>query len=294
MVYADSEGMIWIGYVGGNLDRLDPLTNTFTHYFHDDKDAGTLNGSPVMDILMAHDGTLWVGTSGGLDRLNKGSTRFVHYRNESENKKSLTANFVNVLFEDSKGTLWVGTEGFIWVTPKAVGGGLNRMESDGTFTQFVHDPKDPTSLGSNHVTAIFEDSRGVFWVGTDGDNGLYTLDCKSGKFQRHEYDAVHPSKLSRPPLLADEWHRETDIVTFIREDHNGHIWIGTLWAGLTRYDPVAEKVTRYNNSNGYPDGSSWNGFVSKDGVLWVCNVEYRWTAHQRLGRFEGVRLFFGF
>jgi len=120
---------------------------------------------------------------------------------------------------------------------------------------------------------MFEDSRGVFWVGTSGD-GLHTLDRKTGRFERHTYDPAKPDKLSRPRLkIEDQFAYENDQVTFILEDGVGSIWIGSMWTGLNRYDPVTKKITHYESSNGFPDHGSWNAYQSRDGVLWITTQE---------------------
>ena len=79
-------------------------------------------------------------------------------------------------------------------------GGLNRFDRNtGTFTRYLNDPKNPHSLINNKVRAIFEDSRGTFWVGTSGD-GLHTMDRETGSFERHLYNPAKPDELSRPKL----------------------------------------------------------------------------------------------
>ncbi len=83
---------------------------------------------------------------------------------------------------------------------RQMNGGLNKLnKKTGKFTRYLHDEKDPHSLIDNRVRAIFEDSRGNFWVGTAGD-GLHTMDRAKGTFERHLYDPSHPDKLSRPPV----------------------------------------------------------------------------------------------
>lgn len=269
-VHADKDGMIWIGFGDGGIDRYDPSINVFTHFEHDESNKGSVNNGSVMALLTDRNGTLWIGTSHGLDQFNKVSGSFTHYNHEPDNPRSLSCNFVSTLYEDRDGVLWVGTAGLHWEIPAPSEGGLNRMDEDGGFVRYMHDPNDDHSLISNKVNAILEDSRGVFWVGTAGD-GLHTLDRATGKFERHTWDPAHPEKLSRTPHEDTPWFNATDVITFIVEDHSGVIWFGTLWAGICRYDPATRTITRYNRSNGYDDNTSWNAFVSREGLLWLSS-----------------------
>jgi len=272
VVLADDKGLIWVGFTGHGLDRFDPVTNTFTHYRHDEANKKSLADGAVMDVLRDKNGTLWVATTDGLDRFDEKIGEFIHYKNDPNNPRSLSCNFVSKLYEDSHGVLWVATAGFPWVSPDPTVGGLNRMEPDGGFKRYMNDPKDPNSLISNKVLSVFEDSRGVFWVGTGGD-GLHTMDRQTGRFTRHLYDPKHPEKLSRSILTEDKTFRNFEVVTFITEDLNGDVWIGALTSGLTRYNPETQKVSRYRNVNdyGYFDGTTWYAFVSRDGVLWISD-----------------------
>ena len=53
-----------------------------------------------------------------------------------------------------------------------------------------------------------------------------------------------------------------------------NIWIGTYCEGIIRYDPVTRKTTHFLNDiinvNGFPDSTTWAGFVSRDGTLWIA------------------------
>ncbi len=139
----------------------------------------------------------------------------------------------------------------------------------------MHNEKDPNSLIDNRVRAIFEDSRGTFWVGTAGD-GLHTMDRAKGVFDRHPYDPLHPDRLSRPPL------RKTipygfDHITFITEDNKHRIWIGTFEGGINIYNPATQKISHYESDSGsnekLKDNHFWSVFKTKDDILWVSTWE---------------------
>jgi signal transduction histidine kinase/ligand-binding sensor domain-containing protein len=267
-IYADAKGFIWIGFGDNGLDQFNPATGIFKHYRNVDSDPGSLAGNSVSCILKDSKGRLWVGTNNGLDYLDDKTGKFIHYQNTPGNPRSLSSNVVNTIYEDRAGTIWIGT-GFSWFKKDPLDGGLNRMEPDGSFTRFMHDPKDPKSLINNKVRAIFEDSRGIFWVGTNSD-GLHTMDRTFGKFERHRYNPDKPDQLSRPPLTPEDMN---DPITFIREDANGAIWIGTRGGGINRYDTLTKKITNYINSNGFPDRSGWFAFKSSDGVFWISTED---------------------
>ncbi|HEX6892182.1 MAG TPA: two-component regulator propeller domain-containing protein, partial [Chryseolinea sp.] len=272
VVYADDDGIIWVGFAGHGLDALNPSTNTFTHYRHDEKNKQSLAEDGVNAILKDSQGRVWVATGRGLDQLDPATGIFKHYQHDPANERSISTDYVSNIYEDRQGVIWVATAGYPWASRDPEEGGLNRLEPNGTFTRYKHDPKDEHSLISNKVLSLYEDSRGTFWVGTAGD-GLHTMDRKTGRFERHRYDPAQPLKLSRPPVKIDSYWGDVDIISFITEDRSGAIWIGTMWAGLTRYDPGSGMVTRFSKSNGYPYDNSWNGFVSSDGVLWIATQE---------------------
>jgi signal transduction histidine kinase/ligand-binding sensor domain-containing protein len=268
-IYADDQGLIWIG--GDGLDQYNPKTGIFRHFTHNDHDISSITNGGVYAILKDHRGNIWVGTDNGLDRLDQNTGKFIHYRNDSSNSKSLSNNTVNAIYEDKKGVLWIGT-GIQWSGING-DGGLNRMDSVGAFTRYLHDPKNPNILLSNKIRSIFEDSRGNFWVGTSGD-GLHTMDRDKETFERHLYNPKHPNQLSGP-ILHPGPRAGAEGITYIYEDKTGAIWIGSYLEGLSRYDAVTKEMTRYKIGNGFPDSTTYRGFISKDGTLWVAADDSR-------------------
>jgi len=269
---ADTTGIIWIGFYGTGLDRFDPEAGTFTHYRNHPGDPTSLSNDTVASVVMDHEGNLWVGTYGGLDYFDQKTGNFTHYAHSDNDPASLSCNKIRTIYEDRERTLWVGTG-----NPFANNddGGLNRFNrKTGKFTRFMHNPSNSQTIINNKVRAIFEDNRGVFWVGTAGNDGLLTMDRSKGVFERHLYDPKKPEQLSRPPVKKDD---KFDHITFITQDGKGAIWIGTFSQGILQYDPETQGLTHYtsneNKGSGYKDDSGWCALVSRDGVFWMSTQE---------------------
>ena len=67
----------------------------------------------------------------------------------------LSQGMVRSILQDRTGFMWFATKD-----------GLNRYDGY-TFKVFRHDPQDSTSVRDNHIHKIFEDSKGLLWVGTN-------------------------------------------------------------------------------------------------------------------------------
>ena len=60
--------------------------------------------------------------------------------------------------------------------------------------RFRHDPRFPTSLGDDRVTALLHDSDGVLWAGTVA-GGLNRFNPATGRFIRFQHDPDNPITL---------------------------------------------------------------------------------------------------
>ncbi len=274
-LYAGSKGNIWIGSKQNGLDSFEPETETFTHFRHNKADPTSLSSNVINAILEDRNGTLWVGTYNGLDTLNRKTGKFAHITNNSEAGLALNHENIKVIYEDKEGTIWIGS-GNSFGTQNPLLHGLYKFDKKTRkITRFKHNEKDETSLIDNRVRAIFEDSRGVFWIGTAGD-GLHIMDRKKGTFERCLFDPKKPNKLSRPPVNIHAQYA-VDHITFINEDMQGCIWIGTYAAGINRYNPNAKKIehfgTKGNGSNKLDKDDFWGMLKTKDNLLWASGWE---------------------
>jgi signal transduction histidine kinase/ligand-binding sensor domain-containing protein len=261
---ADSSGNIWLPVRDG-IDKINSATGGITHY--------TMKSSFGDAIIVDRTNNIWVGGQDGIYQFNPTTGKSVYYMHNDRDSTSIGGGVVRVLYEDKEGTIWAGNG---YPFDQSNEGGLNKLDkATGRFTRYKNHPADPHSLAHDHVRALLEDSRGEFWVGTQGD-GLQILNRKTGAFERLSYDAAHPEKLSRPPIQKGD---TVDHITFIREDITGSIWIGTYHQGITRYDPATKKITRFKNdmysagSCSFHDSTTWTAFTSRDGTLWIA-TEY--------------------
>jgi signal transduction histidine kinase/ligand-binding sensor domain-containing protein/DNA-binding response OmpR family regulator len=222
----DSYGDLWIGTWEGGLNRFDKKSRTFHHYHNDPANPGSVGSNYVFSIFEDSSRKLWVSAFyEGLDLYDRESDSFIHYRRDASNPKAIGHNRVFTMYEDSKKNMWIGTEG----------GGLIHMQKDQydepVFTSYRYNPNDPSSLSSNLINAIYEDSRNNLWVGTWA--GLNKFDYQTRTFKAFRKENG----------LAD------NVVYGIIEDGDGNLWVSTN-QGISKFDPVNVKIENYNTADG--------------------------------------------
>jgi signal transduction histidine kinase/ligand-binding sensor domain-containing protein len=98
-------GKLWVGTWGGGLSYFDPETESFTTFRHREADSATLASDVIRSLLVARDGTMWVGTNGGLCRFDRKKRTFTTFREE----QGLPNNVIYAVQEDADGRLWIST-----------------------------------------------------------------------------------------------------------------------------------------------------------------------------------------
>ena len=92
-------------------------------------------------------------------------------------------------------------------------------------------------LSQNTGRVLFQDSRGLLWVGTQ--DGLNRYDGYN--FLVYEHNPLDPNSLS------------DNFIFSIAEDDDGFLWVGTNGGGLNRFDPKTDKFFRYQNDPDEPN-----------------------------------------
>ncbi len=273
-IYADRKGNLWIGSFENGMYRLNPETGDIDWFQHEKGNPASIRSDSIRAIIESRDGIIWIGTGNGLDSFDPQTGEFSHIDKPTVAGRNLSIEHIRTLYEDNDGTIWIGCGSpFPGDDIAQKPGGLYKLDRNtGEITHFQHMEGDEHSLADNRVRAIFEDSRGTFWIGTAGD-GLHIMNREKGTFQRLPYDPKNPEKLSRPPVKND-FNYADDHITFITEDVDGFIWIGTFCNGLNRYNPTTKTVEHFGEneqaSHNIVYDNLWAFTKTRDNLLWVC------------------------
>jgi len=236
-VYADREGVLWIGTYDGGLNRLDRAAGTLTVYRFDPANRDSLSSDVVEAVYEDSSGDLWVGTERGLDRFDAQTGRFLH----SWGMTPLPTEPVLTIGEDPAGNLWVGT-------------GANLYRFDRTIGSFR--PYAQLGLSVPTVTSLDAEGSGVLWVGTAG-GGVARWDGTGFESFGHQADDLYT--LSSDYVVSVYAGPSVDPV----------IWVGTDAAGLNRLDPATGQVTRYGRAEGLPGERVGCIVADEQGLLWL-------------------------
>jgi len=227
--YSDKSNLIWLGTFGGGVNKIN-LNKKFKTYSHDPSDINSVSHNMIRAIYQDSGKNIWVGTLGnGLNLLNKEKNKFEHFTADNSTT-SISNNIITSIWEDNEKNIWVGT----W------GGGLNKIKFGvkpnkehyiQNITYFLNNPNNDYSISSNIIQAIFQDSKGNIWVGTE--SGLDKYQKTNNRFIRYANQTDDINSLSDNRIQSK----------CIIEDKHGNIWVGT-WRGLNRIS-----IPQKNNSN---------------------------------------------
>jgi len=101
-IHEDKEGQLWIGTVGGGLNKFNRNKERFTRYQSDPKNPQSLSSNEVVSIYEDKNGIFWLGTwKGGLNKFDKKTGQFTSYQHDDKNPDSIAFNDVYTIYEDS-------------------------------------------------------------------------------------------------------------------------------------------------------------------------------------------------
>lgn len=289
----DREHVLWIGTWGGGLAKFDPATIRFRLHRHRDDDPHSLNARPITGLAEDGAGRLWVSTPVGLNRRREASGGRALFDRFGLADGLLDEN-VSSIFTDRGGTLWISTRfgGLHTLSPQECGAEHPRFVAlknqpshplasladrisamtqgrDGVIWFATRNrgvaawdgsklrvyPNDPS--GSAGCWAIFEDSQGVVWAGSEYGLGRFARDRDTFEWFRKRGDSSMDVSGS--------------AVSAIVEDSRHNLWIGTRDGGLSRYDRKTARFEHYREKNGLASDLIATMLVDDRNVLWIAH-----------------------
>lgn len=161
--------------------------------------------------------------------------------------QGLSMNFITCIAQDRQGFIWVGTSD-----------GLNKYDGY-KFTVYRNNPRIVGSISNSTIMTVYEDKRGVLYIGTD-NGGLNVYDREKDRFTSYQNDPNNPKSI------------HSNRVTTILEDRQGALWIGTE-KGLDHFDRKTKTFTHHtheaNNSNSVTYDMIRALVEDKQGNLWI-------------------------
>ncbi len=205
---------------------------------------GVEHGLPstrVYEVVSDRSGFLWVATAEGLARYD--GVAFEVWRHDPSDPRSLPANDVQTVFVDREDRVWLGT----------VDGGLSMLDDTRRAVRTWRGGEG--GLSGTDVWAIAQGPDGAIWAGTF-NGGLNRLDPATGQLGTLRHRADDPESIA------------TDIITNLRLDRRGRLWIGTS-AGLGVLD-LAAKADGSGPVRQFLPGQMVSSLrESADGTIWV-------------------------
>lgn len=214
---------------------------------HDIGDANV--GIPINRMLQDHQCMLWLGTDSGLARYDGNVWRQITL------DSSLLSIEVTSLMEDQGGKIWIGT----------LTGRIFCLDATRKMQEFEVEEGHP----SKPVTSIVEDHQGQIWFATYGEgvyvytgsrmynfgiddglsgNDIYSMTSTAAGVWLGTDDGINicnfqnERKQIRSLGLNDGLPDQ--IITTLKADRYGNVWIGTFENGIVYFDATLNKVLR--------------------------------------------------
>lgn len=226
----DQFGTIWMvarggvfGYYDENTDRIQPYSLQSPHF-------GFTDLPEIERFFIDSGNNLWLSSFHDLMLIN--------FKRPVVKRMALIKNQeTRSLLARDDGSIWAGTSG----------GSIGVYDESGRFLHFLglaggklYTSPDPVRF-SDKIYALYEDSRGLIWVGTKG-NGLYI---------------IHPDgNVEQYVRSGTSYSLSSNNIYGFDEDEKGNMWIATYGGGinLAKFNDSAP-ITFINPNNeltGYP------------------------------------------
>jgi diguanylate cyclase (GGDEF)-like protein len=243
-IFSADDGRIWLGFLGGGVDVLDPVAGRVARLRPDPaRPDSALPKDVVTSIAESGDGAVYIATLRGLYRTDRtaGAVAIASIPGRGAHLS------VNSLLVDA-GVLWIGGRyDGLW--------GM-RLGQDAWP---VFGPAQSSGLSDQRVTCIGRGSGQDLWIGTR--NGLNRLDLTTGAIER-----VMP-EIADPAALMARYVSATLI------DRQGRLWVATFGGGIAvmvgRASDGKPRFHRLGLADGLPHLNIDSLLMDAQGRIWA-------------------------
>ena len=265
-VFKDRQGSIWLGTYYGGVHYFNPEMDLFTFYMADATRKDCLSFPFVGHMTEDKDGNVWICTEGGgLNLFDKEKKTFTYFRADPNRNSIAHDNLKDIVYSQQRNKLYIGTHtGGLSIFDLSTRKFRNPYFEDPAYAAKAGDRvnqmkiwKDKylifltqwncvkMDLDTEKVSAVFNDGKGY-------GNFSFTVDS-------HDYIWITSGRVIYKINLNNQEDRTVfrcgsdglgnQPVSVIHEDKDGDIYLGTLGAGLFRYDENSQSFKGYTTYN---------------------------------------------
>ena len=197
-------------------------------------DTFNSRNNAIRDMMDDGRGNVWIATDHkGIFVYHKPTGEMTQITSLPNGHSQLSSNNVISLTIDKQGTVWAG-----------------HFQTGISYTSANSRMFQNKGIQYGNVSALFCDSKGRRWIGTDG-GGLY-LEHEDGTYEKTTLPSI--------------------IVSSITEDDNGTIWVGSYSEGLFRQLPGG-RWEQFGLANGrFPTNNVWKMINDGKGHIWCASA----------------------
>jgi ligand-binding sensor domain-containing protein/GGDEF domain-containing protein len=250
----DLHNRLWVGTFDG-LYLIDLNSQTLLTTSVQVNNRATKFNQYIFQIYEDHSGKIWIATISGVYSVETMQIvdgqvilNLLGKNPEIPNSFRDRSSRVSCILETRDGNLWLG----------GTSGLLMYAKSSNKWQHFEYQPENRQSISNDDVQTIFEDSRGILWVGTA--NGL-------NKVNRESDEAVYFERITKHQGLP------SNSIYGILEDNYKQLWLSTN-LGLVRYSGQAESVQIFRRNDGLSSDEFNTGayFSDSEGILYFGSI----------------------
>ena len=246
-IIEDRNGFIWVGTEENGAFQLQESNSDQSFEVPVETKSHLLARQDVSAIYEDRFGDIWLGTDQNGIAVYHPDEDSLTYLYSSSQEEEISIRITSFM-EDEAGTLYIGTEyqGIIQVQHK-----------DNGFTHWEKDSGSSIVLSHDHVMAVVEDDKGVFWV-ANRNGALNRIDPFK---EEYTYFNLPTSK-----------EESVEILCMALVD-TGHLWIGTERNGIYVFNPqnrtLSQLEANENAQAGLSDNRIYTIHQHSDGTIWI-------------------------